>query len=63
MGKPVQFQELLAPIRQALERLPEHLYFPDWQALLMFMYQRLGLPPSASPDQNLVDLLTRLHAA
>ncbi|MDX9955467.1 MAG: hypothetical protein RBT75_15315 [Anaerolineae bacterium] len=24
MGKPVQFKELLAPVRQALERLPEH---------------------------------------
>ncbi len=46
-----------------LRALTRYVYFPDWQALLMFMYQRLGLPPPASPDQDLVDLLTRLHAA
>jgi hypothetical protein len=24
MGKPVKFKKLLAPVRQAFERLPEH---------------------------------------
>ncbi len=24
MGKPLKFKQLLAPVRQALERLPEH---------------------------------------